>query len=164
MHIVDITIETPKGSAEKFTYDPERKCFMLKKVLPAGMSFPYDFGFIPQSMGEDGDPLDALVISEHKTFPGCVVECRLIGALLAEQLTGKKKIRNDRYFFVPQVSVVYGKTKLLTDLPKRHITQLVDFFVTYNKAEGKQFRYLGVVNADKAYKLLKKQANVESDD
>jgi inorganic pyrophosphatase len=99
-----IVIETPRNSREKYTYDEESKSFFLKKLLPAGMCFPYDFGFIPNTKGEDEDPIDALIISEFGTFPGCKIECRLIGALLAEQTEKNKVIRNDRFFFVPCIS------------------------------------------------------------
>ncbi len=90
MDTVTAVIETPKGNAEKYNYDPKTKFFKLKKILPTGMVFPYDFGFIPGTEGEDGDPLDIIVISEFESFPGCMVECRIIGAIIAEQ-TGKKR-------------------------------------------------------------------------
>jgi inorganic pyrophosphatase len=159
MHIIHITIETPKGSIEKYSYDPESQGFRLKKILPLGMMFPYDFGFIPQTQGEDGDPLDALVISEFKTFPGCSVECRLIGALLAEQTAGKEKIRNDRYFFIPQLSTIYQHVTSLSQLPGQHLRQLQDFFITYNREQGKLFKPIEYIGSAKAYKILKKQGD-----
>jgi len=83
-----VTIETPKGSRNKIKYDPASRKFKLSKVMPEGMMFPYDFGFVPSTKAEDGDPLDVLVLTDEPLFPGCVVECSLIGVLKAEQ---KKK-------------------------------------------------------------------------
>ncbi|HMG83849.1 MAG TPA: inorganic diphosphatase [Ferruginibacter sp.] len=85
MKIINVVIETPKGSAQKYDYDKKTGFFKLEKILPAGMVFPYDFGFIPDTKGEDGDPLDVLVFSEFCSFPGCMIECRLIGGIKAEQ-------------------------------------------------------------------------------
>ncbi|QEM11306.1 inorganic diphosphatase [Mucilaginibacter rubeus] len=70
---ITVIVETPKGSGHKYDYDTATKQFKLKKLLPAGMVFPFDFGFIPNTVGGDGDPLDVLVISEISTFPGCVI-------------------------------------------------------------------------------------------
>jgi len=74
-------IECPKGSNQKFDYDPAEKRFKLNKILPAGLVFPFDFGMIPGTKGEDGDPLDIIVISEGSAFPGCLVDCRIISGL-----------------------------------------------------------------------------------
>ena len=84
--ILDVIIETPKGSRNKFKYDSTSRMFKLSKVLPEGMMFPYDFGFVPSSTGGDGDPLDVLVLMDEPTFPGCLLECRLIGVIEAEQV------------------------------------------------------------------------------
>ena len=101
MSNMEIIIETTKGSNVKYKYDEESLCFKVKKILPMGMVFPYHFGFIPGTKGEDGDPLDGMVISEFSSFTGAHIECRLIGALLTSQTTKGKMIHNDRYFFIP---------------------------------------------------------------
>src|ERR1700688_2486863 len=75
---IQVVIETPKGSRNKYAFDPEQKVFQLKKVLPAGMAFPYDFGFIPRTKGGDGDPVDVLVLMDEPAFPGVVVMRRLV--------------------------------------------------------------------------------------
>lgn len=120
------------------------------------MVFPYDFGLIPGTKGEDGDPLDAMVISEFDSFPGCRIECRLIGALLAEQKEKGTKIRNDRFFFIPLESALYAHVRSITQFSKEHNDQLKDFFVNYNKAEKKVFNPLQFVNPVKAITLIKK--------
>jgi inorganic pyrophosphatase len=155
MESVEIIIETPKGSNLKYTYDPAG-FFKAKKALPLGMIFPYDFGFIPGTKGEDGDPLDAMLISEFHLETGCHIDCRLIGALLAEQSDEGKKIRNDRYFFIPEESVVFSQVRSIRKLGHKHNSQLLEFFINYNKAEGKTFRPLRMVRAPKAAEMIKK--------
>ena len=129
---------------------------MLKKLLPTGMVFPFDFGFLPRTLGEDGDPLDALVISEFKSFTGCLMECRLIGAVLAEQKEKGKTIRNDRYFFVPVLSKQFKDVQKIKDLPSKFRKETERFFVEYNTAEGKEFTILKIVGPTKAYKTIMK--------
>ena len=100
--IIQVVIETPKGSRNKYAFDSAQKVFELKKVLPAGMAFPYDFGFIPRTKAEDGDPTDVLVLMDEPAFPGCLLKCRLIGIIEGEQGDGKRKKRNDRVVAVEQ--------------------------------------------------------------
>jgi len=94
MFTIDVVIETPKGSAQKYKYEPSSHFFKMDKILPSGMVFPYDFGFIPDTQGDDGDPLDIIMISEFSSFPGCKMECKVIGGFKAEQSekSGKKKM------------------------------------------------------------------------
>jgi inorganic pyrophosphatase len=155
MKNIEVIIETPKSSITKYSYKPEYKVFQLKKLLPAGMCFPYDFGFIPGTKGEDGDPLDALVISEFKTFPGCMMECRLIGAIQAKQNEKGKQIRNDRYFFVPELSKEFEKLKNINDFPKDLLTQLFEFFKQYNELEEKTFSILKKMGPREALSMMK---------
>jgi inorganic pyrophosphatase len=102
MGIITTVIETPQGCNYKLTYEPESQSFKLSKILPVGLVFPFDFGFIKNTKGEDGDPLDIIIISEASGFPGCIVDCRIIGALTAEQTERDgKKTRNDRFLGIP---------------------------------------------------------------
>src|SRR5215218_5291083 len=93
---IDVVIETPRGCRNKYAYNKKLKAFKLKKILPAGAVFPFDFGFIPDTKSEDGDPLDILVIMDEPAYPGCVVECRIIGALKALQSKKNNMVQNDR--------------------------------------------------------------------
>ena len=86
---IHVIIETPKGSRNKYAFDPQQKVFLLKRVLPAGMTFPYDFGFVPSTKAEDGDPTDVLVLMDEPAFPGCLLKCRIVGII-----EGKKKRRS----------------------------------------------------------------------
>src|ERR1700674_5157605 len=93
---IQVIIETPKGSRNKYAFDPEQKIFQLMKVLPAGMAFPYDFGFIPSTLAEDGDPTDVLVLMDEPAFPGCLLKCRVVGVIEGQQGKKKKGECNDR--------------------------------------------------------------------
>lgn len=157
---VDVVIETPKGSAEKYDYIPNTPFFKMKKILPSGMVFPYDFGFIPDTIGEDGDPLDVIVISEFNSFPGVIIKCRIIGAIKAEQSEEKKShkmIRNDRFLAVPKCSNIFEDVKSMDDLPSRIMDQLEEFFVDYNKLEGKKFKALEQLGPKEAQHLIADQ-------
>jgi inorganic pyrophosphatase len=157
MNCVDVVIETPKGSTEKYDYDPGSHFFQLKKILPSGMVFPYDFGFIPDTKGEDGDPLDVIMISEFSSFPGIMVHCRIIGGIMAEQSekAGKKKmIRNDRFLAIPKCSNIFEKVRSIDDLPDKIMKELEVFFTNYNQIEGKEFRVVKKMDAREARKLI----------
>jgi inorganic pyrophosphatase len=95
-----VIIETPRGSRNKYKYNTETCRMKFSKVLPEGMMFPYDFGFIPDTKADDGDPLDVLVLSDEPMFPGCEVECRIVGVLRANQRANGKEKRNDRFIAV----------------------------------------------------------------
>lgn len=90
-----MVIETPKGSRNKYAFDEKQKIFALKKVLPAGMAFPYDSGFIPSTITEDGDPVDVLALMDEPGAVGCLLQCRLVGIIEGEQGKKKDAERND---------------------------------------------------------------------
>lgn len=155
MKPINIVIETPKGSTCKYNYDADQKCFRLKKILPAGMAFPFDFGFIPDTKGGDGDPLDVMVISELSTFPGCCVDCRIIGVFKVEQSgPDGKTIRNDRFFAIPEVSQIFKDVKDIEDLPGTITDQLESFFKNYIRQEGKQLEVVERLGATAARRMI----------
>jgi len=159
MASIDVIIETPKGSAQKYDFDPDEQLFRLKKILPSGMVFPYDFGFIPKTKGEDGDPLDVIVISEFQSVPGIIVKCRVLGGICAEQSKGRKgskMIRNDRFLAVPKCSSIFGKFRSIEDIPENIFEELEAFFKDYNRLEGKKFKAVKKVDVDKAVSLISK--------
>jgi inorganic pyrophosphatase len=154
--LLKVVIETPKGSRNKYAYDAEERVFALKKVLPAGMAFPYDFGFLPRTLAEDGDPIDVLVLMDEPAFPGCVLEARLIGVIEGEQLDGKKKIRNDRLVAIAEANHMYTKLHRIADLPEQFVRELETFFVHYHELEGKKFKLLGCKECEHAMRLIRK--------
>lgn len=151
---MDIIIETPKNSTVKYKYDHEHRMFRLHKVLPTGLAFPFDFGFIPNTLAEDDDPIDALVVSEFPGFPGCVMDCRIVGCIQVEQRKLQRLIRNDRYLAIPEQSRVYENVISIEDIPVSIITEIESFFTTYMKEEGREFQLLGNLNASQAEALL----------
>lgn len=154
--LLQVIIETPKGSRNKFSFDTEQKVFALKKVLPAGMVFPYDFGFLPQTLAPDGDPLDVLLLMDEPAYPGVVVRARLIGVIEGEQIEGKKKNRNDRLLAVAEANHLYSDIKDIKDLPGQWLKELEEFFVNYHRLEGKEYRLLGCKSIGEAKGLIKK--------
>ncbi|PWT99284.1 MAG: inorganic pyrophosphatase [Bacteroidetes bacterium] len=158
MATIDIVVETPKGSAQKYDYEAETHFFKLSKILPSGMIFPFDFGFIPETRGADGDPIDIIMISELASFPGCKIKCRLIGGFKAKQSGERKKkmVRNDRYFAVPECSVMYKHVKTLKDLPAEIIKQVESFFIDYNKIEEKEFKVISQMQPKEAEQIIHK--------
>ena len=106
--LLQVIIETPKGCRNKYSFDEDQKIFVLKAALPSGMAFPYDFGFLPQTLADDGDPLDVLVLMDEPAFPGCAVMARLIGVIEGEQITPKSApVRNDRLVAVAETTHMY---------------------------------------------------------
>lgn len=152
---LNVVIETPKGSRNKFSYDEETGFFTLSKLLPVGMAFPFSFGFIPSTRGGDGDPLDVLVVFDELLFPGCVVPARLIGGLKAQQSEEGKMKRNDRLFAVPVLPQEYGSPRSIRDLDKQLLSEIQEFFATYQRIMGKKFKVLGVLGAREAEKLVR---------
>lgn len=149
-------VETPKGSANKYGYDPKYGCIELAKTLPEGMTFPFDFGFIPSTMGGDGDPLDVLLLMDFPAVPGCVVNARLIGCIKAHQKEkDKKATRNDRFIAVAEDSRLWADVKALSDLRFGLLEEVEAFFVQYNKLAGKKFVPLGRCESKKALELVK---------
>jgi inorganic pyrophosphatase len=153
--VIQVIIETPKGSRNKYAFDPEQKIFQLKKVLPAGMAFPYDFGFVPSTLADDGDPIDVLVLMDEPAFPGCLLKCRLIGVIEGEQRDKKEKIRNDRIIAIEQANHSFADIKVLDDLGNKFCDELQEFFVNYHRLEGKEFRVLARRGPGEARKLIK---------
>ncbi len=152
--ILQVVIETPKGSRNKFAFDPDQRVFTLRKVLPAGMVFPYDFGFLPKTLAPDGDPFDVLLLMDEPAYPGVVVRARLIGVIEGEQIDGKRKNRNDRLLAVAEANHQYANIKTFHDLPTTFLHELEQFFVNYHQQEGKEYRLLGCKGADKAMQLI----------
>jgi inorganic pyrophosphatase len=150
-----VVIETPKGSRNKFAYDQKQRIFELKKVLPEGMAFPYDFGFVPSTKADDGDPIDVLVLMDEPAFPGCVLKCRPIGVIEGEEGKKKNKERNDRIVAIEQGAHRWSDIKTIGDLSERFCRELEEFFVNYHKLSGNKYRVLGVKGPSQARKLVK---------
>lgn len=152
-------VETPRGSRNKYAYDPELRAIRLKKVLPIGSIFPFDFGFLPQTKAGDGDPLDVMILMDESTPAGCAIAVRVIGAIEAEQRkTGQEWVRNDRLLAVSVHAHQHADIRTLEALDARLLDELEAFFKHYTCLESTELRILGRVGADKAAKLIEKAA------
>ena len=153
-NLVHVVIETPKASRNKYAFDLELKIFQLKKVLPEGMTFPYDFGFVPSTKAEDGDPVDVLVLMDEPAFAGCLLKCRVIGVIEGEQGKKKQKERNDRIVAIEQANHSFADVNHIRDLGGKFVRELEEFFVNYHEHMGKRYRILGVKGPTKARRRI----------
>lgn len=152
----NVIIDTPKGSRNKYKFDEKRKIFKLSGVLSVGQSFPFDFGYLPSTKGEDGDPLDVLLLMDEPAFVGCLIPGRLIGVIEAEQTERDGKTeRNDRLIAVADKSHTHQDVKSLDDLNETLLDEIEHFFVSYNEIRGKQFKPLGRFGPDRAEALVR---------
>jgi inorganic pyrophosphatase len=151
---LNVIAETPKGSRNKFKYDEEQSLFKLGGVLPIGSSFPFDFGFIPSTLGEDGDPLDALILMDEPAFPGCIIASRLIGVIEAEQTQEGKTERNDRLIAVASTSRIHQSIEALSDVDSHLLDEIEHFFISYNEVKGKEFKPLARAGPKRAREIV----------
>lgn len=154
--MLQVVIETPKGCRNKYSLNLDTQIFELKKVLPEGMTFPYDFGFVPSTIADDGDPVDVLVLMDEPAFTGCVLKARLIGVIEGNQISKDGKERNDRLIAVQEDSHSFARAKALSDLGKQFIRELCDFFTNYHELWAEKFKVLAVKDTARAMKLIKR--------
>jgi inorganic pyrophosphatase len=163
--IITAIVETPKGQGLKFDFDPLLGCMKLNKIMPLGLVFPFDFGYIPGTIGGDGDPIDVLIISEIPTFPGCAIDCRIIGGIKAnQQERDGEKMRNDRIIAIPEVSIQYAAVKTLNELPSSLMEQVIAFFENYNAQAGKIFSPVQKLTPTQAGNIIKKARSENKED
>jgi inorganic pyrophosphatase len=136
-----VVIETPQGGRFKMKYDPGMDAMSIDATLPSGMVFPFDFGFVPQTHAEDGDPLDVLVLMDSPGYPGVVVSTRLLGVIEADQTDAEgTTVRNDRIVALAKDSTSRGDLRSLKDLDPTLMEQITAFFAQYNEMRGRVFR------------------------
>src|SRR5690348_4610654 len=152
--LVNIVVETSKGMRTKLKYEEDEGVFRAEKVLPVGLVFPFDFGFLPSTLAEDGDPLDVLVLSEAGLPYGCVVLGELAGVLECEQTQDGKTERNDRLLALPMDAKSREPMLPAIPLDKRLTKAITEFFVKYNELQGKKFRALGVHGPERALEIV----------
>ena len=151
---VHAIVEATRGSRNKFKYEPNARIFLLDAVLPAGATFPFDFGFIPSTKGEDGDPIDVLILMDESAFVGAVVPARLVGAIQAEQTEEGETFRNDRLISIASTSHTYRGIDALEALPPNLVDEIEHFWISYNEAKGKTFKPIGRVGPRGAKHLV----------
>jgi inorganic pyrophosphatase len=151
---VHVVVETPRGAPFKLKLDPALGVLILKRPLPLGFVWPYDFGFVPSTRAPDGDPVDALVWWDGATPAGVVVPCRPLGVLQLDQLDRGRRIRNDRIVAVPLRFDRGDAFRTVEDLPARVREELAHFFASAVYFEGKEVRVLGWAGPEAAEALV----------
>ncbi len=151
---VTVVIETPKGSPNKYGYDHAIAAFRLNAVLPEGTIFPFDFGFIPSTLGEDGDPLDVLVFLDAPTPVGCVIPARLIGVITVRQKEDGRWIDNDRLLAVAAQSHTSSHIETIDDLRPHLLDEIEAFFRHYVELQGREIEIGTRQGPGRAHELL----------
>jgi len=151
-------VETQRGSAVKYEFDPRLHVFTVSKFLALGLVYPFDFGFFPSTKAEDGDPLDVLIVCDVGSFAGLVMEVRLIGALGTEQTEARKTIRNDRLIAVPIGYFRGGEVTDCRDLDRGLRAEIEEFLRNTDALEPKALKFLGWRGPRAGEKLLARAA------
>jgi inorganic pyrophosphatase len=149
--LINVLVEIPAGSKNKYEFDKEMQAFILDRVLFASVQYPYDYGFIPNTLADDGDPLDGMVMMDQPTFPGCVIAARPIGML--EMIDGGD--RDEKILCVPAEDPRYAEVKTLADVAPHRLDEVAEFFRTYKNLEKKVTEILGWKDADQVAALVK---------
>ncbi|MFZ4665752.1 MAG: inorganic diphosphatase [Prochlorotrichaceae cyanobacterium] len=149
--LVNVLIEIPAGSKNKYEFDKDLNAFALDRVLYASVQYPFDYGFIPNTLADDGDPLDGMVIMDQPTFPGCVIAARPIGMLL--MIDGGD--RDEKLLCVPAKDPRYAGVKTLQDVAAHRLDEVAEFFRTYKNLEKKVTEIQGWKDADAVFDLVK---------
>ena len=151
---VHAIIETPRGSPYKYALDNAHGIIALKAVMPAGFRWPFDYGFVPQTLGDDGDPLDILMLLSEGTFSGCMLKARILGAIRMS----KNGVENDRLIGAPVLmpgrKLFTDEYETVTDLPPDLRHEIESFLCGYSEGEGNDIDLHGAVEAEEALALL----------
>jgi len=143
--IIKVIIETPQGSRNKYVWNKDLKLIELKDNLPLGVHFPFDFGFIPDTIAQDKDPIDVMVLCDTPSHPANVISCKVIGIIKAEmQEKNGETVENDRIIAVPIQKTAFSEINSLKEVDKELIKQLLAFFIFYEKQLGKKFTPLKI--------------------
>ncbi|HEY8003519.1 MAG TPA: inorganic diphosphatase [Phenylobacterium sp.] len=148
-------VECPRGGRIKYAYDRRAQAFEMKRILPDGMAFPLDFGFVPSTRAQDGDPLDILILNDEPAEVGALLGVRLIAVIEAEQSEESETFRNDRILAVAEVSHLFEALKGPGDLPERFLKNLTQFWVNYGALRGATFKVLGLKGPAEAVRVVR---------
>ncbi len=153
--LVNVVVETPRGSRNKYKYDTELGLFRLNRVLFAGATFPFDFGYIPATRAGDGDPLDVLVLMDAPAFTGCLIYARPIGVLRATK-NGKE---NHRLVAVSTDDKTWATHRDLSDLPRKLLKEVEQFFSWILDVEATRHQLLGWRGVGEAERIIQRGIN-----
>lgn len=148
--LLNVLVEIAGGSKNKYEFDKDLNAFILDRVLFSSVKYPYDYGFVPNTLADDGDPLDGMVLMDEPTFPGCVIAARPIGML--EMIDGGD--RDEKILCVPAEDPRYANVKSLEDVASHRLDEIAEFFRSYKNLEKKVTEILGWQNVDKVAALV----------
>ncbi len=148
--VYEVLIEIPKGSRNKYEYDEERKMLRFDRMLFSSVHYPSDYGFIPNTLGEDGDPLDVLVLVNEPTFPGCLIDARPVGLFVMYDEKG----RDDKVLCVPVSDPLWNHIYSLEQVPPHLLDEIEHFFRIYKDLEQKKVRVEGWKSLEDAIKVI----------
>ncbi len=148
--VLNVLIEIPAGSKNKYEFDKDLQAFALDRVLYSSVQYPYDYGFVPNTLADDGDPLDGMVLMDQPTFPGCVIAARPIGML--EMIDGGD--RDEKILCVPAKDPRYTQVKSIQDIAEHRLDEIAEFFKTYKNLEKKVTEILGWKDIDQVMPLV----------
>lgn len=148
--LLNVLIEIPGGSKNKYEFDKDLQAFALDRVLFSSVQYPYDYGFVPNTLADDGDPLDGMVLMDQPTFPGCIIAARPIGML--EMIDGGD--RDEKILCVPAKDPRYAQVKSLADVASHRLDEIAEFFRSYKNLEKKVTEILGWKDADQVQALV----------
>jgi inorganic pyrophosphatase len=147
---IEVIIEIPKGCRNKYEYDPERNLFRLDRRLFSSVHYPSDYGFIPETLAEDEDPLDAMVLIAEPTFPGCLILSRPIGLFKMKDEKGL----DHKILCVPIKDPEWNYIHRLRDVPPHLLLEIFHFFNIYKELEGKESVPEGWEDVDSAKTVI----------
>ena len=161
--VFHVVIEAPRGSTLKFKYEPRWQAMSISRPLPLGVTYPFDWGFVPSTHAADGDPLDAMLLWDVASYPGVVVQCRAIAVLQVEQNRKahdrSERVRNDRIMAVPTEARRQNDMKDVVALSARVRQELESFAIAATALEGKDVQIVGWGDASDALELVQDSAN-----
>jgi inorganic pyrophosphatase len=150
--VIDVIVEIPAGSRNKYEYDHERHVIRLDRRLSTATTYPTDYGFVPDTLALDGDPLDALVILEDPTFPGCLVRVRVIGLFQMRDEAGP----DTKLLTVLEHDPARADTRDVSELPRHLLEEISHFFSVYKELEpGKGTQTVGFAGREAALEELR---------
>jgi inorganic pyrophosphatase len=148
--IINVLIEIPGGGKNKYEFDKDMNAFILDRVLFSSVKYPYDYGFVPNTLADDGDPLDGMVMMDEPTFPGCVIASRPICML--EMIDGGD--RDEKILCVPAEDPRYNHVKSMKDVAPHILDEIAEFFRSYKNLEKKETNILGWKDIDQVAPLV----------
>lgn len=151
-NLIDVLIEIPKGSNNKYEYDKEKKAFRLDRVMYSPVYYPADYGFLENTLADDGDPLDAMVLTTHPTFPGCIITAKVIGMFIMEDEKG----RDEKIMSVPKDDPRFNNINSLYDLEEHILREYRHFFSVYKDLEEKKVKIHGWAGIEEALEVIEK--------